>query len=161
MRLASTVAAALLLLGLTACTSSPDDRPGAQPSTDASSSDPALAPITAAQEQLNTLHPAASKQVGRRGAGPLIEAFGNTLAGRPAADESAEFVFTCLGTGVVSLVIRDADVPIPGTAGEIACGDGTSFKKAFPVTTKSVLSFRGTSAGAKGGFAYAWIGDIR
>jgi hypothetical protein len=143
------------------CTGDPESKPTAVPSPTAEQSPTAL-PGDAAKAQLKRFQPGLDETSPRGGAGPLDEIFGNTLMGRPAKDGTIDFVFACSGESIVTIVVRDGQTPIPGAAGELKCGGRDGFKRTVPVTTKSALSFSASATTLKdGGFAYAWLGNIR
>ncbi len=146
------------------CTSDPGSKPTAAPSptADQSPASPVDAAVDAAKAQLERLQPGTDEPSPRRGSGPLGEIFGNTLMGKPAKAGTIDFVFTCSGESIVTIEVRDGQTPIPGAAGELKCGGRDGFKRTVPVTTKSALSFPASATTLKdGGFAYAWVGDIR
>lgn len=142
------------------CTSDSQSKPTAVPSPIVEQSPTAL-PGDAAEAQLERFQPGLDKIL-PRGAGPLDETVGNTLMGKPAKDGSIEFVFACSGESIVTVVVRDGQSPIPNAEGELRCGGRDGFKRTIPVTTKSALSFSASATTLKdGGYAYAWVGDIK
>jgi hypothetical protein len=165
-RLACTLAFSASLsitLAVTGCTASPDKTTPMVPSV--ASSQEASAPEASqsgstAEEQLKKHYPAVESAT-VTGSGQMEPIVANSVPGKPYQSGTVDFLFTCTGNSIVSISVWDRSDLIPGAAGSLRCGP-TAFKRSFPVTTKSQLSFRAEATTvADGDFAFAYVGDIR